>query len=114
MTCTWCKEPAVLGRKKCETHLRAARRAYDKKLEHRQALIRKAKDVPCADCGVQYPYYVMQFDHRNPELKEFNISRTLYAEQRVLTEIAKCDVVCANCHAERTFGGNPEYERLPR
>lgn len=65
--------------------------------------IRTAKDVPCADCGVKYPSYVMDFDHRGE--KEFNIanSRSL-GVIRLAQEISKCDVVCANCHRERTFG----------
>lgn len=68
----------------------------------RQALIREAKDKPCADCGVKYPYYVMQFDHRGDKLfhiASFSITGRLAV---LLAEIAKCDVVCANCHAERT------------
>jgi hypothetical protein len=35
-------------------------------------LIRRAKEKPCADCGLSYPYYVMDFDHR--EKKEINVS----------------------------------------
>lgn len=58
---------------------------------------------PCMDCGVQYPSHVMQFDHRDPSTKCFTIAankcRALTALQ---VEVEKCDVVCANCHAERT------------
>lgn len=66
--------------------------------------IRQAKNKPCVDCGIQYPYYVMDFDHLGD--KKFNLSggaRTGSLE-KVTLEIAKCDVVCANCHRERTFG----------
>lgn len=69
------------------------------------AYIRAAKERPCADCQVQYPYYVMQFDHRPGEIKLFNIGDYAsrgHAHARVRTEMAKCAVVCANCHAERT------------
>jgi hypothetical protein len=61
-----------------------------------------AKERPCADCGVQYPHYVMDFDHR--EDKKFTISKMAgrVSQQRLKEEIAKCDVVCANCHRERT------------
>lgn len=66
-------------------------------------VIRDAKAIPCADCTVEYPYYVMQFDHLDN--KEFNIAnfRATWSLKRLLAEIAKCDVVCANCHAERTY-----------
>lgn len=65
-------------------------------------IIRKAKEKPCADCGIQYPFYVMQFDHLGN--KEFTISSGgASSVMRLLAEISKCEVVCANCHAERTY-----------
>lgn len=69
----------------------------------RRALMATLKGKPCADCDVTYPYYVMQFDHRDPSLKLFEVGRKrLCAMPALLAEIEKCDVVCANCHAERT------------
>jgi len=68
-------------------------------------LIIEHKSKPCTDCGVQYPFYVMQFDHVRGK-KKFNLSRVSslgMGRQAVLDEIAKCDVVCANCHAVRTW-----------
>jgi hypothetical protein len=71
-----------------------------------KAYIHRAKDVPCADCGIRYPYYVMQFDHVRG-VKLFNIGDYTgggaISMKRIRAEIAKCDVVCANCHAERTY-----------
>ena len=64
-----------------------------------------AKDVPCADCGHRYPHYVMQFDHVRG-VKLFNLgdaAATGKTLKRIDEEIAKCDVVCANCHAARTW-----------
>ena len=71
-------------------------------------LIAVAKDRPCLDCDETYPPFVMDFDHRPGEAKRFNLSRAVrlgYSPQVVAEEIAKCDVVCANCHRIRTFGG---------
>lgn len=67
--------------------------------------LRALKDVPCADCGGRYPPECMDFDHlpdRGP--KEFRISRALYraGRERIAAEVAKCEVVCANCHRIRT------------
>lgn len=66
--------------------------------------VRAAKDQPCTDCGVRYPYYVMEFDHLDADAKHFNVSAgvTCASHARLLAEIAKCEVVCANCHAART------------
>jgi hypothetical protein len=77
--------------------------ANNKKVrEFSRDLIRTKKDIPCADCGVKYPYWVMQFDHLYD--KSFNIATALHRRISVLEdEIAKCEVVCANCHADRTY-----------
>jgi hypothetical protein len=74
-------------------------RAYAK----RKALVLQMKSRPCADCGVQYPYYVMDFDHREGVLKSFALNSVNRVTMRaIIQEIEKCDVVCANCHRERT------------
>ena len=61
-----------------------------------------AMSQPCTDCGVPYPYYVMDWDHIKD--KKFNVSRmgSLGSEKLILEEIAKCELVCSNCHRERT------------
>jgi len=67
-----------------------------------RAIIQDSKALPCADCDVAYPYYVMQFDHLGD--KQFGIGQSVgqVSQGRLRAEIAKCEVVCANCHAERT------------
>jgi hypothetical protein len=43
----------------------------------------------------------LDFHHSNPKEKEFEISngvRSGYSKNRILEEIAKCDILCANCH----------------
>lgn len=90
------KQRAVAHRKKTRRALRE--------------LVLSVKDTPCADCGVKYPYYVMQFDHLGE--KSFTIalaSRKSIAIDKVRDEIARCDVVCANCHAERTHSRGQAY-----
>ena len=69
-------------------------------------MIRKAKDKPCADCGQRYPSYVMDFDHVRG-VKRFNIGAPGRRTAGVVAvEIAKCDVICANCHRIRTHSKN--------
>ena len=73
----------------------------------RADLIQRLKSRPCADCGREYPPYVMDFDHRPGTVKKFGLAAqaTRYhrTEADILAEAAKCDVVCANCHRVRTF-----------
>lgn len=71
-----------------------------------RAFIHSLKDVPCADCGNRFPHWIMEFDHvpeRGPKLFKINIAIASRGREQVLAEIAKCDVVCANCHKDRTF-----------
>lgn len=76
------------------------------KRQAHKVMVIKLKQVPCADCGEVYPPYVMDFDHVRGE-KKFTISQALDGEtEDLLAEIAKCDVVCANCHRERTHGAS--------
>lgn len=54
------------------------------------------------DCGDSYPPYVMDFDHvRGVKTRNVGNMRTCSIET-IQREIAKCDVVCSNCHRERT------------
>jgi hypothetical protein len=81
----------------------AYQKTYNKaRTASRQAVLHAAKDKPCADCGIRYPPYVMDFDHVRGEKKQC-IGRMLSQSlQAILEEIEKCDVVCSNCHRERT------------
>jgi hypothetical protein len=59
------------------------------------------RDHPCVDCGETDPV-VLEFDHLRD--KKFGIATGIRNRNwnDVLDEIAKCDVVCANCHRRRT------------
>lgn len=62
------------------------------------------KKEPCMDCGNCYPSLAMDFDHvrgKKETLSELigrNCSLNVVKE-----EIKKCDLVCSNCHRERTY-----------
>ena len=91
-------------RSKClSCHRRESNIYRQKHRDKRKEIILTAKNKPCADCGVKYPYYVMDFDHVEGK-KEFNISDGFYnaSLEDIKNEITKCDVVCSNCHRERT------------
>lgn len=68
-------------------------------------LLTRLRDVPCLDCGRRFPFYVMQFDHRDPTEKRDTVSRMIgrAGTEKILAEVAKCDIVCANCHRNRTY-----------
>lgn len=69
---------------------------------------------PCTDCAGTFPHYVLQWDHvpeRGPKL--FNLGRGDYSLAKIEAEIAKCDLVCANCHAVRTWNRRREQGKTP-
>jgi hypothetical protein len=59
----------------------------------------------CVDCGGMFHPAVFHFDHRDPMDKVANISVLLVSgkTEQAWSEAAKCDMVCANCHAVRTY-----------
>jgi hypothetical protein len=62
------------------------------------------KDKPCADCNVVFPPCCMDFDHLEGFVKLGSINKMLTANMDVLrAEIAKCELVCSNCHRIRTI-----------
>ena len=59
--------------------------------------------TPCVDCGINYPYYVMDFDHVRG-VKQANVMELVstLSKKKIDEEIAKCEIVCSNCHRIRT------------
>lgn len=85
----------------CE-RARARSRNAERRKEARR-LNKKLKSGPCLDCGQRYHPVVMDWDHL--EDKYLSVSE-LVSRGRVdllEAEIAKCELVCANCHRMRTF-----------
>lgn len=76
--------------------------------ENQEHLARYLGDHPCVDCG-EDDVRVLDFDHEDPSGKSALVGRLATNSlpwPRVLREIAKCSVRCANCHRRRTSGMN--------
>src|ERR1041384_953915 len=74
--------------------------------EKRAKTIAEIKEgSPCMDCGVYYPHYVMDYYHRDPNTKYKSVATLLSRSSMevIMLEISKCDLVCSNCHRERTW-----------
>jgi hypothetical protein len=108
--------------KKIDTYCRPCRAAYNR--EHYQAnrqryidqarrrkeevrannyalLIQFLRSHPCVDCG-EDDVLVLEFDHVAEKSFQITAAITYRSWADILVEIAKCDVVCANCHRRRT------------
>ena len=72
----------------------------------RNAVIQYKIDNPtCTDCGIDYPYFVLDFDHLPEFEKSFPLSAAGHKDknmEEILAEIDKCEIVCSNCHRFRT------------
>ena len=57
----------------------------------------------CCKCGYNKHPGALDFSHKNPGEKSFNISAgRFYSMKRLIEEMTKCDILCANCHREKT------------
>jgi len=81
----------------------------DKELVHynKQQFKKRLSEIKeasgCMDCGETNPI-VLDFDHLKD--KKYNVSRMIhdgFSWAAIKKEIAKCEVVCANCHRIRTY-----------
>jgi len=71
--------------------------------KNQEKLFEYLDDCECADCG-EDDSRVLQFDHVRGE-KRGNVTQMVssgYGWDKILEEIAKCEIVCANCHIKRT------------
>lgn len=96
------RENAVLRNRKLKQELREKMANY---------LIGKS----CSLCGNTDPR-VLEFDHINPHEKSFAIAfgiSSVYSWNKMLAEIEKCQILCANCHKIKTAKEQGWYKYKP-
>ncbi len=80
---------------------REAFNAYHREYRlRRRAWVDSLKAGPCTRCGRDdLPPHCKDFHHRDRTTKSFTLGpATRYGKERILAEIAKCDLLCAICH----------------
>lgn len=79
--------------------------------ERKRWMIEFFRTHPCVDCG-ETDIIVLEFDHL--EDKAFGVAHGARWRkwEDVLAEMAKCEVVCANCHRRRTARRNGSWRDL--
>jgi hypothetical protein len=68
----------------------------------RKWLVEYKKTLKCVRCGESHPATLI-FHHKDKSEKSFEIGNALtlgVGLKRLLAEIEKCEVICANCHAK--------------
>tara|TARA_R110002167_G_scaffold51627_7_gene149285 strand:+ start:6934 stop:7317 length:384 start_codon:yes stop_codon:yes gene_type:complete len=77
-----------------------------RKLEIKDWYHNLKESLRCADCDVHgNPHsWILEFHHLHPSDKFAGVSNMVhdgYSKKRILEEIEKCQVLCANCHRIR-------------
>jgi len=87
------------------------------RLDQSRARIRKLvqdykQNKGCADCKENYPYWILEFDHTsNDKIAGINtMVRERYPLDVIKKEMEKCEVVCSNCHKNRTWQRTTQRE----
>lgn len=81
---------------------KAKKRNAEVKEKHREIIMEHLRGNPCVDCG-NSDTEVLQFDHRDRSDKVSEVSNLITGStRRLMDEIEKCDIRCANCHVKRT------------
>jgi hypothetical protein len=80
-----------------------------KKLAQKREFVNKYKlERGCKLCGYKTHPVALELNHINPQTKEFSIAKRLasVSMDRLKKELAKCEVLCANCHQIHTYENN--------
>ena len=108
--CLICGSPVLATRKYCSDGCRRAGRIPRLRINtsklvvtwRQRAKLRAVayKGGCCQVCGYNQCMRAMNFHHINPLVKDFTISAAIYSWDKIRTELDKCVLLCANCHAE--------------
>lgn len=90
-------------------HALANKKAKAERKKWRQRLARAytrelRTDYRCPDCHLLWPWFVYDFHHRPNTEKVaaiYKLVKNVSALTRIMTEVDKCDIVCASCHRLR-------------
>ena len=108
----------ICNRKRLREHYRRNKDYYKTKAKKRSRRVVEENKVkicdyleshPCIDCKEEN-IIVLEFDHLRDKHKDvMRMVANSCAWERVLKEIAKCEVVCCNCHRIRTMTRRGTY-----
>lgn len=81
---------------------RSKKRNKQQHIDNRLKMKDYLLDKECCDCHEKDPV-VLQFDHvRGEKLRPISVMVARCSWEKVLREIEKCDIRCANCHLRKT------------
>lgn len=96
---------------KATHHARCRIITIRKRREIRAWLNELKRDKSCVRCGFNHPA-ALDFHHTRHD-KEFNVGDVLrdgYSKERIEKGLAKCELICANCHRIEHHGVVAQWE----
>ena len=93
---------------------RAKQRRHQLRADFHKRMLDYLSDKSCLICG-EDDIRVLEFDHIVPSEKRFDISQGVrlgYNWDEIYQEIAKCRILCANCHKKHTSSQNKWYKAI--
>ena len=77
---------------------------HNERRKARRLMLYKLLGGKCSSCGSRKN---LEFDHLDPNLKEFRISSRIDApEEELIKEVEKCVLLCHKCHVKKTLENN--------
>lgn len=100
--CERCRE---LANKRAKTR----RKKFMANKDERRAFLIELKGGKCIDCGYNEHPAAFEFDHLRDKVAAISsMLNTPIKWERILAEVEKCELVCANCHRIRTHNRRKE------
>ena len=109
---SWSNEQRQLHNKRCSernklNHVPSNRYREPSKQAKYEMVVRAKFDAgQCVDCLMlvePWNHVMFAWDHQPEFVKLFNLSKAAkYSSRQIVEELAKCVLVCHNCHAMRT------------
>jgi hypothetical protein len=98
-TCSRCDKEYKYKRN-CTTTLCRSCARRERRQKKKLKMI-EMKGGECVYCGYKKCPQALQFHHLEPEKKRFSMYRGIDRNwKEIKKELEKCELVCANCHAE--------------
>ena len=72
---------------------------------HRRQVVNRYKRFKgCCRCGYKTNWLALEFHHKDYTTKRRTVASLMYSSwDEIKAEIAKCEIICANCHQIETL-----------
>ena len=102
-----CSKCGVGERYTTSSYCRSCNKEYNRKrLQKKRDFVNEYKlERGCSQCGYNKHPVALELNHIDPTTKTYSIGKELISisMENLVLELAKCEVLCANCHQIHTF-----------